>query len=123
MRTSVETAVLELRRAALLRPPKVPAHIELRPAERPHWDAILRERPFDEWDEVLLPMVATMARLSVEIEREQARLRDEGAVIHYPNGIPRTNPRAALITDKIRMLVAMRRTLGISAAPRPRRKR
>jgi len=119
----VERAVRELRRAAHQRPPDVPAHIKLQACERPHWDAILRTRPYDEWEAALLPVVAQMSWLLVTIERERALLDAEGAIIRYRTGTPRRNPRATLIVDLTRQLIAMRRGLGIGAAPRTRRKR
>lgn len=122
MRTSVERAVFELRRAATLRPPAVPDHVTLRPCDKPFWDALLRERAYDEWPDVLLPVVAQMAWLCAQIHHHQARLADEDSILRNPRtGARRRNPRATLVRDLTRLLLAMQRSLGIGAPP-PRRK-
>lgn len=123
MNVTVERAALLLRKAASLRPPAVPAYVHLRPCDEPHWHAILRERPSDEWDSALLPTVASLAWLLTEIERERARLRAEGAVIRYPGtGTRRRNPRATLVLRLTQLMLAMRRTLRLGGVVRKRKR-
>ena len=123
MRIEVERAALLLRKAASLRPPAVPAHVHLRPCDEPHWHAILHERPNDEWDDGLLPAVASLAWVLAEIERERARLRVEGAVIRYAGtGSRRRNPRATLVLRLTQLMLGMRRTLRLGGVVRKRKR-
>lgn len=119
----VERAVMELRRVATLRPPPIPAHIRLRPAEEPHWHAILRERPYDEWEQALLPAVAHLAWLLTEIDRHRALLADEGYIVRYAGtGTRRRNPRATLVFQLTQLMLAMRRTLRLGGVVRKRKR-
>jgi len=123
MNITAERAALLLRKAATLRPPAVPAHVHLRPCDEPHWHALLRERPNDEWDDGLLPAVASLAWVLAEIERERARLRVEGAVIRYAGtGSRRRNPRATLVLRLTQLMLAMRRTLRLGGVVRKRKR-
>ncbi len=85
-----------------------PAHITLREADLPFWDAAIACRT--DWNESELPMVGGWARAMADGERLQREIDAEGAVI---NGRP--NLKLAIAETLSRRAMSLARHLQIHA--------
>ena len=92
-------------------PLEPPDHIVLREGDRPFWDGIIRARARDEWLENDLIVVAQLARVQADIERESALLDTEGAIATTERGTPVANPRVAVLEKYAQRQLAYRRDL------------
>lgn len=88
-----------------------PAHIVLRPGDRPFWDAVVTARARDTWTSIDLCTAANLARTQADIEHLQAKLDTEGYVVEG-----KANPLAALIETLTRRVVNLSRALHTHAA-------
>ncbi|EKU30767.1 hypothetical protein N879_06995 [Alcaligenes sp. EGD-AK7] len=106
---STKAAVTASQNAALgtLLPP---AHVALPDTAAPFWDAIMRNRPRDRWNDADLAMAAVMARDQSSVERLQAEIATEGDVIGG-----KLNPKHKLVETLARRVVAMARALHVHA--------
>lgn len=106
---SAKAAVTASQNAALgtLLPP---AHVALPADAAPFWDAIMRNRPRDRWNDADLAMAAVMARDQSSVERLQAEIATEGDVIGG-----KLNPKHKLVETLARRVVAMARALHVHA--------
>lgn len=102
----------------LAEPPK---HIELRPKDRPYWEAIVALRAKDEWTEVHLVAAAQLARTQADIEAWTERFQAEEPIIHTgPHDTPKPNPLLSMIETATRRQLALMRSLGLAAMDDPR---
>lgn len=67
-RSDSTAAAVAAAQAAALGPLDPPAHITLRPQDRPFWDAIVQARPRDTWNPVDMASAANLARCQAAIE-------------------------------------------------------
>lgn len=109
-RSDSSAAAIAAMQAAALGPLEPPAHVTLRPSDRPFWDAIMQARARDSWTEVDLAHAATMARAQADIERLQGEIDREGDVIEG-----KANPRHKLVETLARRVVALARMLHVHA--------
>lgn len=110
MSTSAEAAVAAAV-AVAKGPPAVPAHVKLRPEDRPFWDGVLCARARDEWTEVDLVVAAQLARCQRDIEVETEALQGEGTVVRNDRGTQVANPRVSVLEQLARREMALMRTL------------
>eukprot|EP01035_Chromulina_nebulosa_P031537 gene31537-biopygen20260 len=73
-RSDSAAAAIAATQAAALGPLEPPAHVTLRPGDRPFWNAIMLARARDTWTEVDLTTAATLARTQADIEDLHATL-------------------------------------------------
>jgi hypothetical protein len=109
-RSDSSAAAIAAAQAAALGTIEPPAHVTLRPADRPFWEAIVQARARDSWNEVDLANAATMARAQADVERLQAELDAEGDVIEG-----KANPKHKLLETLARRVVALARVLHVHA--------
>lgn len=109
-RSDSGAAAVAATQAAALGPLQPPAHVTLRPADRPFWAAIVQARARDSWTEVDLAHAATMARAQADVERLQAEIDAEGDVI-----AGKANPKHKLLETFARRVVALARVLHVHA--------
>lgn len=109
-RSDSAAAALAAARAAALGAQEPPAHVKLRPCDRPFWDAIMQARARDSWTDVDLAHAATMARAQADIERLQRDIDTEGDVIGG-----KANPKHKLLETITRRVVALARMLHVHA--------
>lgn len=100
---------------ALAGPIEPPPHVRLRDGDRPYWEAIVTARARNKWDQLDLIVAGNLARAMRDVEREQVRLDEEGAVIENLKGTPVANPRHAVIETLTRRVVALSRALHVHA--------
>lgn len=109
-RSDSAAAAIAASQAAALGPLEPPAHVALRPGDRPFWDAIMQARARDTWTTTDLCTAANLARTQADIEHLQPRLDSEGYVIDG-----KANPLAALIETLTRRVVNLSRALHTHA--------
>jgi Txe/YoeB family toxin of Txe-Axe toxin-antitoxin module len=109
-RSDSATAAVAAMQAVALGPLAPPAHVALRPGDRPFWDAIVTARARDTWTDTDLVTAANLARTQADIEHLQARLDTEGYVIDG-----KANPLAKLVETLSRRTVALSRVLHVHA--------
>ena len=100
-RSDSAAAAIAATQAAALGPLEPPAHVTLRPGDRPFWNAIMLARARDTWTEVDLTTAATLARTQADIEDLHATLAAAGYLLGGCRGGDagppscRADPRAA----------------------------
>lgn len=106
---SAAAAVVAAQAAALgyLDPP---AHVALREGDRPFWNAVVKARARDTWNDTDLTTAANLARTQADIENLQAKLDAEGYVVD-----DKINPKAKLVEILSRRAVALSRVLHVHA--------
>lgn len=109
-RSDSAAAAVAATQAAALGPLEPPAHVALRPGDRPFWDAIVQARARDTWTGVDLVAAGNLARCQADIERLQRDVDEEGDVIGDA-----INPKAKLIETLSRRSVALMRALHVHA--------
>lgn len=114
-RSDSATAAVAAVQAASLGPLQPPAHISLRPGDRPFWDAIMLARARDTWTDADLATAAGLARSQADIERLQAEVDVEGFTIPSGNGTPIVNPKHKLLETLTRRAVSLSRVLHVHA--------
>jgi hypothetical protein len=92
-----------------------PAHVELRPGDKPFWDSIVRARAKSSWNSVDLENAANLARCKADIERLQKEISTEGDVIENQRGTPIVNPKHTLLETLTRRAMALSRMLHVHA--------
>ena len=104
---SIETAS---RAMANARKPllQVPAHVKLRPEDKPFWNAIIRSRARDEWSDTVLVVAAHLARVQADLERESKALEGEGVVL-----ADHINPRFTIVERLTSRELALMRCLRL----------
>lgn len=111
---SAATAVAAAQ-AVALGPHEPPAHVSLRPGDRPFWDAIMKARARDTWTDTDLTTAANLARTQADVEKLQAEVDVEGYTVTAANGSPVINPKAKMVETLSRRAVALSRVLHVHA--------
>lgn len=114
-RSDSTVAAVTAAQSAALGPLQPPAHITLRPGDRPFWDAIMLARARDTWTDTDLATAANLARSQADIERLQAEVDVEGFTILSGNGVPIVNPKHKLLETITRRAVSLSRVLHVHA--------
>lgn len=105
---SADAAVVAAQNAAL-GPLEPPRHIDFPKSARPHWLAIMRNRPRDRWNELDLINAAELAMLHDDMARFRRAIRVEGDVVE--SGKP--HPAHKLANDAGRRSIALSRMLHV----------
>jgi hypothetical protein len=108
--------VIKAAQAAASPLPKLPDHVKLNKCDLPFFEAILRARARDEWDEVSVVLAAQLARCQRSIEEENERLEAEGSVIENARGTQVMNPRHSVLEQLSRREMAVMRSLRLTGA-------
>ncbi|WP_291810852.1 P27 family phage terminase small subunit [Limnobacter sp.] len=98
--------------AGTFQPPK---ETPLSEKDLPFWNAIVRARAREEWDENTLQVAAQLARTRRMIEESEKLLELEGAIISNDRGTPIKNPLFSVIEDLTRRQMALMRSLQVTA--------
>ena len=101
-RSDSAAAAVRAAQAAALGPLEPPAHVALRPGDRPFWEAIMQARARDTWTGPDLVAAATLARCLADVERLQSEVNTEGDVIGE-----KLNPKHRLIETLSRRAVTL----------------
>ncbi|WP_162575173.1 TerS protein [Variovorax sp. PBL-H6] len=109
-RSDSAAAAVAAAQAVALGPIDPPAHVTLRPGDRPFWDAIVTARARDTWTQTDLATAANLARAQADIETLQAQLDAAGYLIEG-----KANPLAAMVETLSRRAVALSRVLHVHA--------
>ena len=109
-RSDSAAAAIAATQAAALGPLEPPAHVALRPGDRPFWEAIMLARARDTWTDTDLTTAANLARSQADIEHLQAQLNTTGYMIDG-----KVNPVAGLVETLTRRTVALSRVLHVHA--------
>lgn len=109
-RSDSAAAAIAATQAAALGPLEPPAHVTLRPGDRPFWNAIMLARARDTWTEVDLTTAATLARTQADIEDLHATLAAAGYLLG-----DKPHPLAAVVETLARRAVALTRVLHVHA--------
>lgn len=110
-RSDSVTAAVEAMADAALALPQWPAHMTMRPCDKPFWLAIAAAKTRAEWTPAVLPLGAQLARCQADIELETRALREEGTILGT-----RTNPRAQIVEILIKRQGALMRALRLAGA-------
>ena len=102
--------------AALAGDIEPPACVNLRPGDRPYWDAVVRARARSEWTDADLVHAGNLARCMADIERIAREVADEGDIITNDKGTPIVNPKHALQETLSRRVMALSRLMQMQAA-------
>jgi hypothetical protein len=114
-RTDTVKGAVKAAQNAALGPIEPPAHVTLRPADNPFWQAIMRARARDTWTDSDLSLAAALARAQADIERLQTELDNEGDVLTAGNGNPILNPKHKLLETITRRAISLARLLHVHA--------
>ena len=114
-RSDSTAAAVAAAQAASLGPLQPPAHVTLRPGDRPFWEAIMQARARDTWTDSDLATAASLARSQADIERLQAEVDLEGFTIPSGKGVPIVNPKHKLLETLTRRAVSLSRVLHVHA--------
>lgn len=109
-RSDSAAAAIEAAKAAAMGPLEPPAHVTLRPIDRPFWNAIMAARARGTWTDVDLTTAANLARTQADIEQ----LHGDLAAAGYMLG-DKPHPLAAIIETLTRRAVALKRVLHVHA--------
>ena len=110
IRSDSAKAAVQATQNAALGPLPPPAHVCLPEAAVPFWQAIMKNRPRDRWNDADLATAAVMARDQATVERLQSELLTEDDVIDG-----KLNPKHVLVEKLARRVVALARALHVHA--------
>lgn len=109
-RSDSNKAAVSAAQAAALGPIQPPAHITLRAADRPFWDAVMQARARDTWTDSDLALAASLARAYADIETLQAQIDAEGFIVEG-----KANPAVAILEAMTRRVASLSRLLHVHA--------
>ena len=92
-----------------------PAHLKLRKADLPYWQAIVRARARNTWNVVDLQHAANLARCQCDIERIQKEIAKEGDTLVNDRGTKVLNPKHALLETLTRRSIALSKHIQVHA--------
>lgn len=92
-----------------------PEHIRLRDGDWPYWEAIVRARARDTWNDVDLAKAANLARAQADIERIQKEIDEEGDTLVNSRGTVVANPLHSLLETLTRRELALSRAIHVHA--------
>jgi hypothetical protein len=93
--------------------PEIPAHIKVRPQDKPYLNAILSSRARDEWSDVDIAVANQLAWTQCEIAKEVLTIESEGTVVPNDRGTMVTNPRFRAINEHKQSQLALMKTLAL----------
>lgn len=108
-RSDSAAAAIAAAQAAALGAIEPPAHITLRPQDRPFWDAIVLARPRDTWTQSDLALAGVLARCQADIETLQARLDQDGLLIG-----DKPHPASDMLDKATRRAMALTRAIAVN---------
>lgn len=114
-RSDSSTAAVAAMQAAAAGPLKPPSYVNIRKADKPFWDSIVRARARESWTDSDLVMAGNLARCLSDIERLQQEIDFEGDVILNDRKTQVINPKHSLLETLSRRAVALSRTLQVHA--------
>ncbi|RZI91446.1 MAG: TerS protein [Pseudomonas sp.] len=114
-RSDSSTAAVAAMQAAAAGPLKPPSYVNIRKADKPFWDSIVRARTRESWTDSDLVMAGNLARCLSDIERLQQEIDFEGDVILNDRKTQVINPKHSLLETLSRRAVALSRTLQVHA--------
>ncbi|POF88210.1 TerS protein [Pseudomonas putida] len=114
-RSDSSTAAVAAMQAAAAGPLKPPSFVNIRKADKPFWDSIVRARARESWTDSDLVMAGNLARCLSDIERLQQEIDFEGDVILNDRKTQVINPKHSLLETLSRRAVALSRTLQVHA--------
>jgi hypothetical protein len=92
-----------------------PAHVPLTDADWPYWHSIIEEYAKSDWTRHALDIVALLARTMALLEEQQRLMFAEGPVLTKADGSPCPNPRNRVVATLNGQVLALRRSLGLTA--------
>ena len=101
--------------AALAGDVQPPEFMKLRAEDRPYWQAVVRARTRDNWDELDLIHAVNLARTLADIEKLQLALGTDGHMMENQKGTIVANPIHLIIETLTRRSVALSRALHVHA--------
>lgn len=104
---SAESAVVAAQNAAA-GPLEPPGHVRIQAGARPFWDALMRNRPRDRWNDADLATAGILARAQFDVERHEAAIELEGDVVDGA-----LNPRLAQVDKLARRIMSLSRLLHV----------
>ncbi len=104
---SAAAAVLAAQNAALGTHEPL-AHAPIIEAARPFWEALMRNRPRDRWNDADLANAAALALTQCDVERLYREIAIEGDVIEG-----KLNPKHALVDKLVRRVMGLSRMLHV----------
>lgn len=114
-RSDSVTAAVRAAQVAASEQIEPPAHVMLRGADRPFWDAIVSARARDSWNTSDLENAANLARCKSDIERVQREIDEEGDTLTNDRGTVVLNPKHSLLEVLSRRAMALSRMLHVHA--------
>lgn len=114
-RSDSAAAAIAAARAVVEGPLEPPAHVKLRPGDRPFWDAVVCARARDTWNDVDLSKAANLARCQADIERITEELIDEDDVVYNSKGTLVVNAKHTLLETLTRREIALSRAVHVHA--------
>lgn len=114
-RSDSATSAVAAMQAASAGPLKPPCFVNIRKADKPFWDSIVRARTRDSWTDSDLVMAGNLARCLSDIERLQKEIDIEGDVVLNARETQVINPKHSLLETLSRRAVALSRTLQVHA--------
>lgn len=114
-RSDSATSAVAAMQAAAAGPIKPPSFVNIRKADKPFWDSIVRARTRDSWTDSDLVMAGNLARCLSDIERLQKEIDIEGDVVLNARDTQVINPKHSLLETLSRRAVALSRTLQVHA--------
>lgn len=110
-RSDSASAAVRAAQAVALGPLDPPAHVALRPGDRPFWNAIVTSRARDTWTAIDLCTAGNLARSQADIERLQQVVDQNGYIME--DG--KLNPAAVLVETLTKRTVSLARALHVHA--------
>lgn len=90
-----------------------PDNIPLNDEEMVFFNNIINERTRADWSAHQIEMASLLARAMHGLNRQSAALSKEGELIRSPEGKVIQNPRKKMIEDSWKIVVAIRRSMGV----------
>lgn len=110
-RSDSATAAVTACQNAAAAPLTAPAHVKVPARVRPFFDALLRNRPRDRWNDADLAVAALLARSQCDCERLMREIEAEGEIL--PGN--RVNQKCVLVDKLARRITSLSRLLHVHA--------
>ena len=109
------TGAVKAMQAALAGVFQPPPEAKLSEDDLVYWNAIIRARARDEWDENQLQVAAQLARTRRQLQEQEELLESEGMVVVNDRGTQICNPRVSVVEQLTRRQMALMRSLQVNA--------
>ncbi|WP_434558030.1 TerS protein [Pseudomonas sp. Z4-20] len=114
-RSDSATSAVAAMQAAAAGPIPPPSFVNIRKADKPFWDSIVRARTRESWTDSDLVLAGNLARCLSDIERLQKEIDIEGDIVLNARDTQVINPKHSLLETLSRRAVALSRTLQVHA--------